>query len=111
MAVIRCQALTKARTLGMPERAFCALSIAKGFAFQKMQADIRLGGNHPVAIGNHKPTISAMSLGMILLIVLILALLGVLPTWGHSKAWGYGPSGILGTLLIIVIILLLLGKL
>lgn len=48
-------------------------------------------------------------LGMILLIVLVLALLGALPTWGHSKQWGYMPSGGLGLLLVIVIILLVLG--
>lgn len=51
-----------------------------------------------------------MSLGTILLIILILLLVGVLPTWPHSSKWGYGPSGGLGTILIIVIILVLLGK-
>jgi hypothetical protein len=51
-----------------------------------------------------------MSLGMILLIVLVLALLGVIPTWGHSKSWGYGPSGGLGLVLLIVLILVLMGK-
>lgn len=52
-----------------------------------------------------------MSLGTILIIILILALLGVIPSWGHSRSWGYGPSGIVGTILVIVLILLLLGKL
>jgi hypothetical protein len=52
-----------------------------------------------------------MSLGTILLIILILILLGVFPTWPHSASWGYGPSGIVGTILIIVVILLLLGRL
>ena len=51
-----------------------------------------------------------MSLGMILLIVLILMLLGVIPTWPHSKGWGYGPSGGIGLVLLIVLILLLLGR-
>jgi hypothetical protein len=51
-----------------------------------------------------------MSIGMILLIILILILLGVIPTWGHSKSWGYGPGGIVGVLLIILIVLLLMGK-
>ena len=37
-----------------------------------------------------------MSLGTILIIILILILIGVIPTWGHSRAWGYGPSGIVG---------------
>jgi hypothetical protein len=49
-------------------------------------------------------------LGTILLIVLILLLLGALPTWGHSREWGYGPSGGLGLIIIILIILLLMGK-
>ena len=52
-----------------------------------------------------------MSLGTILLIVLILMLIGVIPTWPHSKSWGYGPSGILGVVLIIVVVLLLMGRL
>jgi Protein of unknown function (DUF3309) len=50
-------------------------------------------------------------LGTILLVVLILFLVGALPTWPHSKSWGYAPSGILGTILIIVLILFLLGRL
>jgi len=52
-----------------------------------------------------------MSLGTILIIILSLALIGVIPTGGHSRAWGYGPSGIVGLILIIVVILALLGKL
>jgi Protein of unknown function (DUF3309) len=51
-----------------------------------------------------------MSLGTILLIVLVLALVGVIPAWPHSKGWGYGPSGGLGLVLLIVLILFLLGK-
>lgn len=51
-----------------------------------------------------------MSLGTILLIVLILMLLGVLPTWPHARSWGYGPSGILGVVLVIVIVLLVMGR-
>jgi len=46
----------------------------------------------------------------ILIIILILMLIGVLPTWPHSKNWGYFPSGGLGLILLILIILLLLGK-
>jgi hypothetical protein len=49
-------------------------------------------------------------LGTVLIVILILALLGVLPTWSHSKQWGYLPSGGLGLVLVIVIILLLLGR-
>ncbi len=51
-----------------------------------------------------------MSIGMILLIVLVLMLLGVLPTWPHSRQWGYYPSGGIGLVLLIIVILLLLGK-
>lgn len=47
-------------------------------------------------------------LGTILLVLLILMLLGALPTWQHSRNWGYGPSGGLGTILLIVLILVLL---
>ena len=50
-----------------------------------------------------------MSLGTILLIVLVLVLIGALPTWPHSRGWGYMPSGGLGLLLVILIVLLLLG--
>ena len=46
----------------------------------------------------------------ILLIVLILLLIGGLPVFPHSKSWGYGPSGIIGTVLVVLLILLLLGK-
>lgn len=52
-----------------------------------------------------------MSLGTILLIILILMLLGVLPTWPHARSWGYGPSGIVGVVLVIVLVLFLLGRL
>ena len=52
-----------------------------------------------------------MSLGTILLIILILILVGVLPTWPHSSSWGYAPSGIVGVIVIIVIILFLMGRL
>lgn len=51
-----------------------------------------------------------MSLGTIVLIILILMLLGVLPTWPHSRSWGYAPSGTVGFILIILLILFLLGK-
>ena len=51
-----------------------------------------------------------MSMSLILMVVLILVLLGTLPTWPHSRSWGYGPSGVLGTLLIVVLVLFLVGK-
>jgi hypothetical protein len=50
-----------------------------------------------------------MSVGTVLLIILILMLLGVLPSWPHSRSWGYGPSGGLGVVVVIIIVLLLLG--
>lgn len=52
-----------------------------------------------------------MSLGTILVIVLIVILVGSLPTWPYATSWGYGPSGILGLLVIVVIVLLLMGRL
>jgi hypothetical protein len=51
-----------------------------------------------------------MSLSLIVLIVLALLLIGAIPTWPHSRSWGYVPSGALGVILIIVIILALLGR-
>lgn len=49
-------------------------------------------------------------LGTIILIVLILLLVGALPSWPHSESWGYGPGGVLGVVLIIVLILVLTGR-
>ncbi|MEP7314083.1 MAG: DUF3309 family protein [Pseudomonadota bacterium] len=51
-----------------------------------------------------------MSLGLIILIVLVLALIGAIPSWPHSRSWGYGPSGGLGLVVIIVLVLLLMGR-
>ena len=51
-----------------------------------------------------------MSLGTILLIILILILIGIIPTWPHSRSWGYAPSGGVGLVVIIIIVLLLLGR-
>jgi hypothetical protein len=48
-------------------------------------------------------------LGTVLLVILVLALLGVIPAWPHSREWGYGPSGGIGLILVIVLILFLLG--
>jgi hypothetical protein len=52
-----------------------------------------------------------MSLGTLLIIILILMLVGALPTWSHSNRWGYGPSGALGTIALVVLILVLTGRL
>lgn len=51
-----------------------------------------------------------MSLGMIVLIVLVLMLIGAIPSWPHSRSWGYGPSGALGVIVLIVLVLVLLGR-
>jgi len=48
-------------------------------------------------------------LGTVLVVVLVLMLIGVVPTWSHSRSWGYMPSGVLGVLLVVVIVLLLAG--
>lgn len=50
------------------------------------------------------------SMNAILLIVLVILLLGTLPTWPYSSGWGYGPSGILGTILLIMLVMALLGR-
>lgn len=51
-----------------------------------------------------------MTLGTILLIILILMLIGAIPTWSHSRNWGYGPIGGLGLVVIVIIVLLLMGR-
>jgi hypothetical protein len=51
-----------------------------------------------------------MSLSNILLVVLILLLIGALPTWGHSRSWGYLPSGGLGLVVVVLVVLLLMGR-
>ena len=52
-----------------------------------------------------------MSIGTIILIILVLVLIGVVPAWPHSKAWGYGPTGGLGLIVAVLLILLLMGRL
>ena len=49
-------------------------------------------------------------LGTILLVILILMLIGAMPTWGYSRGWGYAPSGALGVVLLVLLILLLMGR-
>ncbi len=51
-----------------------------------------------------------MSIGTILLIILVLALVGMIPVWPHSQSWGYGPSGGVGLIVLILVILVVLGK-
>jgi hypothetical protein len=52
-----------------------------------------------------------MKMGTILLVILIILLIGAIPSWPYSQGWGYGPSGILGVILVVVLILFLLGRL
>ena len=52
-----------------------------------------------------------MTIGTILLIIVVLLLVGALPSWSHSRNWGYGPSGILGLILVVLIVLFVMGKL
>ena len=66
-----------------------------------------LGAREMVAVNKGQ----SMSLGTILLIVLILMLIGVLPTWPHARSWGYAPSGIVGVIVVIVLVLFLMGRL
>jgi hypothetical protein len=49
-------------------------------------------------------------LGTILLVLLVLLLLGAIPTWPYSRGWGYGPSGVLGAVLLVVLVLFLMGR-
>jgi len=51
-----------------------------------------------------------MSVGTILLVVLILLLIGVIPSWPHSRQWGYGPTGAVGVIVLILVVLLILGR-
>jgi Na+/melibiose symporter-like transporter len=51
-----------------------------------------------------------MTLGTILIVILVLMLIGAIPSWPHSRAWGYGPSGVLGTVLVVILILVLIGR-
>jgi len=62
---------------------------------------------HLLTISEEKP----VTLGTILLIILVLMLIGAIPTWSHSRSWGYGPSGGLGLVLVVVVALLLMGRL
>jgi Protein of unknown function (DUF3309) len=52
-----------------------------------------------------------MTLGTILLIVVVLALLGALPSWPHSRSWGYAPSGVIGVVAVVLVVMLAAGRL
>ncbi len=74
-----------------------------------LRRSARHGGRSMKARHNNRPG-ENMSLSFILLIVLILILIGALPSWGYSRAWGYGPSGGVGLVVLIVVILVLMGR-
>jgi hypothetical protein len=70
-------------------------------------------GRHPdrgVLLNEFKEEERRNAMGTILIVILILLLIGALPTWGYSKSWGAYPSGGIGLVLLIVIILLLMGR-
>jgi len=52
-----------------------------------------------------------MSLSAIILVILILALIGVIPVWPHSRTWGYAPGGIVGLVVIVLVVMFLMGRL
>ncbi len=52
----------------------------------------------------------SISIGTIVLVLLVLLLLGAIPSWPHSRSWGYAPSGLLGTVVIVVLVLVVLGR-
>jgi hypothetical protein len=75
---------------------------------QHWRAAGSLSGNAPTGLDARR---NEMSLGFIVLIILILMLIGAIPSWPHSQGWGYGPSGGIGLVLLIVVVLLLMGRL
>jgi asparagine N-glycosylation enzyme membrane subunit Stt3 len=84
--------------------------MARGILHGPFDPDDGLGSSEPSRF-THRFKEKHMSVGTILLIVLILMLIGVIPTWPHSRNWGYWPSGGLGLVVIIIIVLLLMGRL
>jgi low affinity Fe/Cu permease len=75
----------------------------------RANAQSRHGGMPMLGLGNEMENV--MSLGTVLLIILILMLVGVIPTWPHSQTWGYVPSVSLGVVVLVVLVLVLLGRL
>jgi hypothetical protein len=67
-------------------------------------------GRKPALAGCGQNGRATMTLSTILIIVLILLLIGAIPSWPYSRGWGYGPSGILGVILIIILVLALMGR-
>ena len=67
----------------------------------------RVNARHPKFQRRQREAILSST---VLIIILVLVLVGALPTWGHSRNWGYAPSGLLGTILIVLLVLVLLGR-
>ena len=68
-----------------------------------------VGGRHHGALDRVFDLRKGSSMGLLLLIVLVVLLMGGLPRWGHSRDWGYGPSGVLALVLVVVLVLVLMG--
>jgi hypothetical protein len=89
----------------------CAQKSRGGFRFRRnTEFTVRLRGLFAARYNHRFRHIRSMGMSTILLILLILFLVGALPTWGHSRNWGYGPSGGLGLVLVVVVVLLLMGR-
>src|SRR5262249_42483931 len=112
-ACLRTQAYRRCCTAchGRRQRTRAPSNYRRDWNISTRPATASCSGRRPrgVAAGVFHSEATTMSLGTILLIILILILIGALPTWPYSSGWGYYPSGGLGLVLVIVIILLLLG--
>jgi hypothetical protein len=91
---------------------------SSGAAFDEPDPSILRPGNPPAGRAVREAwqatciwLLREVAMGLVLLIVLVLLLLGAIPTWSYSRNWGYGPSGILGVILVVVVVLLLTGRL
>jgi hypothetical protein len=90
------------------------LTFVSGFAASKSAADAPCWNQRPCSAFRYGRQLAempdAMTLSTLLLIILILALVGALPSWPYSRGWGYGPSGLLGVVLVVLLVMALLGR-
>jgi hypothetical protein len=92
------------------------LSLPPSFGARSRVAGMECGTPHCPKLADMatlrrvQPEYGSMSIGTILLIILVLIRIGVIPTWPHSRNWGYAPGGIVGVVLIILLILFLMGR-
>jgi len=89
---------------------FASAQTSPGFAANMNVTILLQGCGLPHRQFRHRIKETVMSIGTIVLIILVLALLGTIPAWPHSRSWGYGPSGGIGLIVVILLILLLLGR-